>query len=377
MAMIYAPSIFVLGTYFEKRRAMANGIAISGCCLGGLLCPTLYRYLLDTYGLRGAMLLTGGILLHNLPMACLLRSNEIVSGENESRTKYSSDESHNDKTSDVALMDEFDRDTEEVRVFNKHLTHVLQDGTQLHSSDPVLFKGCNLDDSRLIFSSENYLNKKLSEEANKHLLALPSSLNHGNSNMSIAFSMKELNDQNTNDDIHIEQSRSKCPSACTPLSNLTFVLFIFANALASIIAVTFLSFLPMYAIENNIDDKQIVILVSLTGAVDFISRIISGILADRPEIKTYHIIAVSQAVCGIAYNCNQLMTTFTGLIVFCAIIGLFGGVQLVLMYTHIIEIVGLTLSSSALAITIVCQLPSFIFGPLVFGKYKCILITRK
>jgi hypothetical protein len=53
------------------------------------------------------MLLTGGILLHNLPMACLLRSNEIVSEENESRTKYSSDESHNDKTSDVALI--FDR----------------------------------------------------------------------------------------------------------------------------------------------------------------------------------------------------------------------------------------------------------------------------
>jgi hypothetical protein len=47
--------------------------------------------------------------------------------------------------------------------------------------------------------------------------------------MSIAFSMKELNDQNKNDDIHVEQSRSKCPSACTPLSNLTFVLFIFAS----------------------------------------------------------------------------------------------------------------------------------------------------
>jgi MFS family permease len=78
------------------------------------------------------------------------------------------------------------------------------------------------------------------------------------------------------------------------LMNLKLVqLFLLYECTSKLIV---LPFLPMYASENNIDDKQIVILVSLTGAVDFISRIISGILADRPEIKTYHILAVSQAV---------------------------------------------------------------------------------
>jgi hypothetical protein len=65
--------LIILGQYFDKRRGIATGIAISGGCLGGLLLPPIYRILLDTYGLRGTLMLTGGLLFHNTAMACFLR----------------------------------------------------------------------------------------------------------------------------------------------------------------------------------------------------------------------------------------------------------------------------------------------------------------
>jgi nitrate/nitrite transporter NarK len=60
--------MIILGQYFDKRRGIATGIAISGGCLGGLLLPPIYRILLDTYGLRGTLMLTGGLLFHNTAM---------------------------------------------------------------------------------------------------------------------------------------------------------------------------------------------------------------------------------------------------------------------------------------------------------------------
>ena len=49
--------------YFHRRRALATGLALSGGSLGDMLMPRLSRYLNDTYGLRGALMLYAGVVL--------------------------------------------------------------------------------------------------------------------------------------------------------------------------------------------------------------------------------------------------------------------------------------------------------------------------
>ncbi|CAG2210650.1 unnamed protein product [Mytilus edulis] len=366
MALILPPSIYLLGTYFSKRRAMANGIAISGCCLGGLVCPPLYRYLLDNYGLRGALLLTGGILMHDIPMACLLRPNSKSSNISKNETEK--------ETNDTRNITESERP---IRIQNVVKDHSNKNGdvnmyNVSSGSDPLLYE--KKSKIKLLSSSENCLYKNVDTQLhdghyNKRRFSISDPLTFGNRSASIGLSITNLNSSNNQvSDSPVEVQ--KCPHPCTPFLNPTFILFVVANCLATTVSATFLSYLPLYAKHHNIDNIKIVILVSLTGAVDFVGRICSGIMADIRHIKTYYILAISQGVCGVIYNCSPLLTSFDELVVFCVAIGLFAGVQLVLMFSHTVEIVGLDLTPPAVSILIVGQLPAFIFGPLIFGLLR-------
>ena len=51
--MVYSPGIIIVGEYFDRKRALANGIAYSGSGLGGIIFPLIIRYFLDEYGLDG------------------------------------------------------------------------------------------------------------------------------------------------------------------------------------------------------------------------------------------------------------------------------------------------------------------------------------
>ncbi|PVD35213.1 hypothetical protein C0Q70_06494 [Pomacea canaliculata] len=72
-AMLVPPGIVLIGSYFRKRRSLAIAIGKCGGSVGGMALPPLVTYFLSEYGLRGALLLTGGLFLHCLPAALLLR----------------------------------------------------------------------------------------------------------------------------------------------------------------------------------------------------------------------------------------------------------------------------------------------------------------
>lgn len=379
--------------------------------------PPLYQYLIDTYHLRGALLLTGAILLHNLPMAGLLRS---PSDHHESKSSMAEEEAEecNDlgkhqmngsekingydrpRQLNVPLLEHDgcnERDkhqmngSDKMNGYDRQLNGSLIEYngkdianggkeclTNRHvfgGSQPVLCKNREyLKESMLskenkpLTSSEKCLSTKLLEDKR---LDIPNVFDCTHSNMILTLSMTHLNryGDSRQDGRNLIQEQSRCVSVCTLLRNPSFVSFLFANALATIVSSTFLYFLPLHATQHNISGSKIVILVSLTGAMDLIGRIMCGILADRPELKTYQILVVSQTICGVTYVCNQLLTSFTGLIFFCVLIGLFSGVYLPLRHSMMVEMVGLALYPSALAIATVSQLPVYIAGPIAFGKF--------
>ncbi|KAL5020977.1 hypothetical protein ScPMuIL_000132 [Solemya velum] len=69
----FAPCSTIVSFYFNKHRALANGITVSGSGVGAFLFPFLYRYLIDEYGLQGGMILIGGLMLNVCVAACLFR----------------------------------------------------------------------------------------------------------------------------------------------------------------------------------------------------------------------------------------------------------------------------------------------------------------
>ncbi|KAL8581016.1 hypothetical protein ACOMHN_048050 [Nucella lapillus] len=70
-SMLMSPGEVLMGKYFRKRRPLAISMAKCGVSLGNVVVPPLMTYMLGEFGLRGTLLLYGGVCLHSLP-ACLL-----------------------------------------------------------------------------------------------------------------------------------------------------------------------------------------------------------------------------------------------------------------------------------------------------------------
>ncbi|XP_021372061.1 uncharacterized protein LOC110462436 [Mizuhopecten yessoensis] len=73
LGFFHGPSTNVIGQYFEKRRSLANACMAAGGSIGGLVLPSLFQNLLETYGLRGALLLTSAVIFHTSIGAMLMR----------------------------------------------------------------------------------------------------------------------------------------------------------------------------------------------------------------------------------------------------------------------------------------------------------------
>ena len=62
--MMFMPALIAVGVYFNRRRALATGIATSGSGLGTFTYAYLTNFLLSKYGWNGTVLILAGILLN-------------------------------------------------------------------------------------------------------------------------------------------------------------------------------------------------------------------------------------------------------------------------------------------------------------------------
>ncbi|XP_072045253.1 monocarboxylate transporter 13-like [Amphiura filiformis] len=72
-ALIYSPSVPMIGQYFDQHFTLANGVAYTGAAIGQIFVPLLADVLIDAYGWRGAMLLLSGIMSHLIAAGAVLR----------------------------------------------------------------------------------------------------------------------------------------------------------------------------------------------------------------------------------------------------------------------------------------------------------------
>ncbi|XP_056325688.1 monocarboxylate transporter 3 [Danio aesculapii] len=73
LALNFQPSLIMLGSYFDKRRPLANGLAAAGSPVFLSVLSPLGQLLLDQYGWRGGFLITGGLLLNCCTCGAVMR----------------------------------------------------------------------------------------------------------------------------------------------------------------------------------------------------------------------------------------------------------------------------------------------------------------
>ncbi|XP_064078028.1 uncharacterized protein LOC135195618 [Macrobrachium nipponense] len=91
------PGVLIVSLYFEKRRALASAICVSGNALGGFFLPPLVDYLMEEYGLRGTMLILAAMQLH-ICAACMLyrpiRLHALIQAEERAKQPKEESEIH-------------------------------------------------------------------------------------------------------------------------------------------------------------------------------------------------------------------------------------------------------------------------------------------
>ena len=73
ISLVYLPSHVLCGLYYERHQSLATGIATSGSGLGGAIMPIVIGTLIEDYGWKGSLIIVGGIELHLIVCAALLR----------------------------------------------------------------------------------------------------------------------------------------------------------------------------------------------------------------------------------------------------------------------------------------------------------------
>ncbi|KAL3206265.1 hypothetical protein MRX96_040308 [Rhipicephalus microplus] len=71
-ALVIGTAVYVV-SYFYEYRGFAMGIKFLGVSLSGIIGPSLLSHLASEHGLKGCFLITGGLTLHLIPLAFMLR----------------------------------------------------------------------------------------------------------------------------------------------------------------------------------------------------------------------------------------------------------------------------------------------------------------
>ena len=68
----FVPAILVPQMWFERKRALIIAITFSGCPLGSFIFCPIFQILINTFGWRGAILITGAMVLHGCAFSIIL-----------------------------------------------------------------------------------------------------------------------------------------------------------------------------------------------------------------------------------------------------------------------------------------------------------------
>lgn len=77
------PGIVIVSQYFEKHRALANGICVSGTAAGSFVLPILIKHLVEKFGFHGTILILGVCMLDVCVSAMLYKPLDVYYGKEE------------------------------------------------------------------------------------------------------------------------------------------------------------------------------------------------------------------------------------------------------------------------------------------------------
>lgn len=412
----FPPTVYIVTSYFERYRGLANGLCISGSALGSIILPPLLRYLLEIYGYRGTILILGGITLNVLVGAALfqpvenhlkkrkkciekikmLDSSELNQQMVKSGTfqEFEKNQSFT-KSASSATMQNFKSPT----LLSQTRNLSVQQKRDRKISAPVqrsLFDDTVLNNEVCSTSALHSIPEKMYEDSCNFLTqsnlqtnrtprkspSFTSSFQY----ISTPFHGSLLSIQP--DEITKKFNRNdstNCPSIITNQTNKKkklssffslslikdplYLIILISNSTNAISYTNFVILLPAYAISMNFDKSKAALLISVVSAFDLVGRIGGSALSDLGLCPKHWYFVGGLFCSGLALTFLTVPKSYSILCVFCGIFGLSSGVYVGVTAVIMADMLGTDRLVSSYGISLFVNGILQLIGPPICGLW--------
>lgn len=380
--MIYLPAIVIVGYYFERRRALATGIAVCGSGIGMFIMAPLSGFLLREFAWKGALLIIGGIVFNGAVCGMLMRPLPFM----EAATSGNKQETNGRPPEVEPLVKEETKDTREKPLVIAPATARAsgQDGGKFSfSSVPnIVFSSAKPGaDKSVSFSQPRRARSNTMDnvdrihmrhlatevtpsappsrtpiglgfiglsDANINKVRASTHLNVSRREVFVSGSVLHIPDHNAAQ-AHLRSALSvksytsvtsraeRVLCSCLPetardtllqmldfsiLKDKAYVMILVGNILAMLGFYVPFVYIPEHATNAGVDASRAAFLLSIIGITNTVGRVLTGILANLNKIDSLVINNVAMLVCGVATFVCPFCDDYYLLCVMAAVFGL-------------------------------------------------------
>ncbi|XP_073530500.1 monocarboxylate transporter 14 [Phyllobates terribilis] len=315
--MVYLPAVVMVGQYFQKRRALAQGLSTTGTGFGTFLITVLLKYLCAEFGWRNAMIIQGAVTLNLCVCGALMRPLE-------SREECNAENTNQDKK-ESSLLD----------------ANAVKPNNVLHDEED----GEVRTDTAGSWSKEDTSNEIVIKDISRHGI------------------LKSLTRMTVTVRAGFWTWYSSYFGAASLFTNKVFVAFVLWALLAYCsFVIPFIHLPEIVELYGMSEQNNIFPLTSIIAIVHIFGKIILGFLGDLSCVSAWNVFIASNFTLGICILILPLMQTYAALSVVCALIGFSSG-YFSLMPVVTEDLVGIKQLANAYGIIICANGISALLGP--------------
>ncbi|OCT81102.1 monocarboxylate transporter 14 [Xenopus laevis] len=320
--MVYLPAVVIVGQYFQKRRALAQGLSTTGTGFGTFLITVLLKYLCRELGWRNAMIIQGAITLNLCACGALMRP----LAHDEEPLK-----DHEESAGDP-------EDVKEGTLLN---ADAVKASRELHEGE----EGTASENTAVSWSKEETSNDIFINDMNK--LSIMKTLTH----MTVAIRSGFF------------AWYSSYFGTSSLFTNKVFVAFVFWALLAYCsFVIPFIHLPEIVEMYGLTEQNNIFPLTSIIAIVHIFGKVILGFLGDLPCVSAWNVFIASNVTMGVSILILPLMHVYSSLALVCALIGFSSG-YFSLMPVVTEDLVGIKQLANAYGIIICANGISALLGP--------------
>ena len=367
LSLTYLTALIAVTLFFEKRRALATSIAVTGSALGSIAIPPLFGLLIDFYSWQGSLLFMCGIALHIIPASGLFRPINVTSDE---------------KAKNPLLCNKYDNNLHQKQNDQSGFTYLKQKSKSLS-----------------YLSTTNEIDSKASncspKTDNDHSLMATNELQHINSDQNCDSGCNSYKNFSSLPNVYIEYNSIKTvtlphsPEAletksfalaklktefCLAMSSMGNKSFTRNSKYVTFVAANFILYLwvgiPFLFIVDQgslLGHEHATFLASAISIGRLCGQLVFGYIGDLKFVNCIVIYGLSICITGIAVLLEPMFTSFPAMISFSILFGFFVSVTYVLGMMCIIHLVGLQHSTGAFGLFQLPQGISTILGTPLAG----------